>query len=168
MRRDEIKSGRLKRLFEYWQEKRAAGMLPGRGSLDPLDFDYILGDVALIDVQRQPWRFRYRLVGTGIVARSGIDLTGKSPEDHPWPEYRALLQETYRAIAQSGEAAVFERQRLIDGKIRRFEVLYLPLASDGREVDMLLVAIEPDLPRVGAGDEGGVIVRLGEIMGHRH
>jgi hypothetical protein len=45
-------------------------------------------------------------------------------------------------VVASGAPTVFRRERLMDGKLRQYEVLYLPLAADGVTVDMLLVAID--------------------------
>jgi hypothetical protein len=142
MERDDITSERLRRLYDYWDGKRDGKAFPPRAALDPADFAYALANVALVDVLRDPLRFRFRLVGTAIVARDGTDLTGKSIDDHPLPEYRALLRQTYGDVVASGAPAVFRRQMLMDDKPRQYEVLYLPLAADGVTIDMLLVAID--------------------------
>ncbi len=142
MKRDDIRSERLRRLFDYWESKRAARKLPARAALDPLDIPYVLANLALVDVLRDPLRFRFRLVGTEIVARDGTDLTGRTTDDHPLPEYRALLRQSYSDVVASSVPAVFRRQRLMDGKPRHYEVLYLPLAADGVTVDMLLVGMD--------------------------
>jgi hypothetical protein len=142
MRREDIESERLRRLFDYWTSKRARRALPARAALDPVDFAYALAGVALVDVLRDPLRFRFRLVGTEIVHRDGTDLTGRYVEDHPLPEYRALLRDSYSDVVAAAAPAVFRRERLMDGKLRQYEVLYLPLAADGVSVDMLLVGID--------------------------
>ena len=142
LKSEDVKSPKLRRLFDYWEVKRAGNPLPARAAIDPLDFAYVLANVALVDVLRDPLRFRFRVVGTEIVNRDGTDLTGKYTDDHPLAEYRALLWQTYTGVVTSGGPAVFERERMMDNKIRRYEVLYLPLASDGVTIDMLLVAID--------------------------
>lgn len=142
MKRDDIRSERLRRLFDYWEGKKAARKLPARAMLDPVDFPYALANVALVDVLRDPPRFRFRVVGTEIVARDGTDLTGKYTDDHPLPEYRALLRQAYDDVVASAQPAVHRRERVMDGKLRQYEVLYLPLAADGATIDMLLVGID--------------------------
>ncbi len=142
MQREDIRSERLRRLFDYWESKRAGRTLPARAALDPVDFAYALASVALVEVLRDPLRFRFRLVGTEIARRDGTDLTGKYVDDHPLPEYRALLRQVYGEIVATGLPAVFHRERLMDDKLRQYEVLYLPLAADGATVDMLLVGID--------------------------
>ena len=147
MDREDINSERLRRLFDYWQSKCGGRAMPARAALDPVDFSYALANVSLIDVLRDPLRFRVRLVGTEIVRRDGTDLTGKSIDDHPLPEYRALLRQTYSDVVASGMPAVFRRERMMDDKLRQYEVLYLPLAADGVTVDMVLVGIDFPEPR---------------------
>jgi len=142
MRREDITSERLARLFDYWESKKAGRKLPARAALDPVDFPYILPNLALADVLRDPLRFRFRVVGTEVVRRDGTDLTGKFTDDHPLPEYRELLGRTYSAVVAGGEPAVFRRERLMDGKPRQYEVLYLPLAADGVTIDMLMIALD--------------------------
>lgn len=56
---------------------------PGKDFLDPLRLRFLLGSLSLLEIQRQPLRFRYRLVGTDIVQRPGMELTGKWLDDHP-------------------------------------------------------------------------------------
>jgi hypothetical protein len=147
MRREDIKSDRLRRLFDYWQSKRADRKFPGRADIDPMDFRYILGNVAMADVERDPWRFHFRLVGTEIARWDGADLTGRTTEDHPLPEYRTLLHKVYRQTVEAAEPSCYVRDRMFDGRMRRYEVLYLPLASDGETIDMLLVGMEfPPFP----------------------
>lgn len=142
MGEEDIKSEQLRRLYAYWQGKRAGQPLPTRAALDPVDFSYALANVAIVDVLRDPLRFHFRMVGTEIVRRDGTDLTGKYADDHPLPEYRALLRQAYSDVVAAGVPAVFRRDRLMDDKPRQYEVLYLPLAADGVSVDMLLVGID--------------------------
>jgi len=145
--RGEIRSERLRRLFDYWDRKRGDRAFPARADLDPLEFRYILGNIAIAEVERDPLRFRFRLVGTEIVQRDGTDLTGRYTEDHPQPEYRALMHRAYSEVIEAGQPRCHARERLLDGRMRRYEVLYLPLASDGQTIDMLLVGIDfPPLP----------------------
>ncbi|HXY98999.1 MAG TPA: PAS domain-containing protein [Stellaceae bacterium] len=142
MEREDIESDLLRRLYAYWQGKRAGRLLPARAALDPADFAYALANVALVDVLRDPPRFYFRVVGTEIARRDGTDLTGKYVDDHPLPEYRALLRQVYSDVVAAGRPTVFRRDRLMDDKPRQYEVLYLPLAADGASIDMLLVGID--------------------------
>ena len=142
---DELIADRLVRRFvEYWRSKRGGGLYPSREAIDPLDFRYVLGDVVLIEAQRaptgslHPWTFRYRLMGANIVERDGYDLTGKTLDDLPEPEYRERLRSTWTEVCDTGIPVYFSREMVLDQRTRRYEVAVMPLASNGQEIDMLI------------------------------
>src|SRR5258708_21325023 len=82
---------RLHRFFAYLEAKRGTREFAARRDIDPLEFGYILGNVVLLDVQHEPLRFRYRLVGSVLAAGAGYDFTRSYVHDHPPVEYRAYL-----------------------------------------------------------------------------
>jgi hypothetical protein len=51
---------------EYWQSKRAGDAPPFTDSLDPLEVPRLLPHLMLKDVRRDPWDFRYRVVGATV------------------------------------------------------------------------------------------------------
>src|SRR5258707_1296396 len=59
------------RLYEYWRAAAPPGRLPGRQHIAPEDIVPLLSRLWMLDVFREPLRFRYRLVGTDIT-RSAI------------------------------------------------------------------------------------------------
>jgi hypothetical protein len=136
----EIKDERLRRLFQYWADKRGARRFPARRDIDPLDFAYVLGYVMLIDVTHDPLRFRFRLYGTALLDRnSAVDMTGKYLDEHARPEFRAYLRDEWAETVERGAPTHGFFDRMIDDELRKFEVLRLPLSADGASVDMLLV-----------------------------
>ena len=135
-----IEDGRLRRLLDYWESKRLGARLPARRHLDPLDFHYLLGWVALIDVSHQPLRFRYRLMGVLLVERFGFDMTGKALDEFPQPEFRGFLEAGWRAVVERRAPTHIFHNDVVDRHRRDFETLRLPLAGDGETVDMLLLA----------------------------
>ncbi|HEV2546210.1 MAG TPA: PAS domain-containing protein [Stellaceae bacterium] len=134
----DIRDARLRRLYEYWLEKRGDRRFPSRRDIDPIDFSYVLGHVILVDVLRDPLRFRVRVHGTEMVAKAGYDLTGKFLDDHPISEYRHYVMERCEGLVRDGEPLLVRHDRTLDGKPRRYEALWLPLSDDGRHVTKLL------------------------------
>lgn len=134
----------IKRFVQYCREKRGAATYPARAALDPLDFRYVLGDVVVIDARRpaagcaEGWQFRYRLVGAGVVERDGYDLTKKSLDDLPEPEYRERVRATWTEVCETGRPAHHVREVVLDNRLRCYEVVVLPLASNGEDIDMLI------------------------------
>lgn len=136
-----IASPDLLRLFDYWRARHRASLLPGRRDIDPLDLGFILGDLVLVDVLRDPLRLRYRLIGANIVVRNQRDLTGAMLDEHPDTVFRPTALRFYGGIATGGRPDAERRDMLTGDQVRRYEILGLPLAADGRTVDMILVGL---------------------------
>jgi hypothetical protein len=131
----------LRRLYEYWLERRGARRFPRRADIDPLDFPYLLGSVMLADVLRNPLRFRMRVHGSELTRRSHYDLTGKYLDELPIADYRDYVIERCRRLVETGEPALVHHDRVIDGRRRRYEAVWLPLSENGSDVTMLLAAL---------------------------
>ena len=139
-----IKDARLSYLLLYWCTRRAAGvptLIPGRADFDPLKLGRLLPSLLLGDVVGAEWRLRYRLVGTGIVDRLGTDLTGQYLDEVVGTGPLLDLAVTLYHVAISRQCPVYCETRLRpDGQIGLMTNcrLLLPLAADGRNVDMVL------------------------------
>jgi hypothetical protein len=132
----------LRRLHDDWQARRRGRAMPARADFDPVDLKYMMGKLLLVDVLRDPLRFRYRLIGTELVKRRGIDLTGRMLDDHPDPEYREYSRQRYvTAVLGRQPLSSIQTRLVLDGRLRRYEALLLPLAGDGETVDMLMIGI---------------------------
>jgi hypothetical protein len=143
----DIRDARLRRLYEYWLEKKGQRRFPSRRDIDPVDFPYVLGHVILFDVLRDPLRFRVRVHGTGMVAKAGYDLTGKFLDALPITDYRRYVLARCETLVRDGDPLLVWHDRTLDGKQRRYEALWLPLSNDGQHVTMLLAAMIYDAQR---------------------
>src|ERR1044072_4742557 len=56
----------LAQAYAYWDSKRRGRRMPARADLDPTEMPRLLPHLALLDIERSPLRFRYRLVGSHI------------------------------------------------------------------------------------------------------
>lgn len=139
-----VQRPRLRRLLEYWLEKRGSRRMPGRAHIDPMEFTWMLGDVSLVDVVHTggDLRFRFRLAGTRAVERLGYDMTGRWLDDVPAPAYRQHLDKTYLDVVRSGLPRVERLDMMLDNRKHDYEILRLPLGADGQTVDMLLLAVD--------------------------
>ena len=143
----ELNDGRLKRLFAYWLEKRGGRLFPTKAAIDPVEFSYILGYVTLVDVERDPRRYRFRLDGSILVELSGADYTGRYLHELPGEEYVAFIKDTYDRVVDSGQPHRYRKNGLFDQQHFSEETIILPLGDSPPHVDMLLVAVIPgDLP----------------------
>ena len=143
----DVKDSRLRRLYEYWLAKKGRRRFPARRDIDPVDFTYMLGHVLLLDVLRDPLRFRFRVHGTAIAMRVGYDLTGKLLDEIPEADYRRYAVERCTKLVASGEPTLVRQNRTIDGRNRHYEALWLPFSEDGEQVTMLLCGLIYDWER---------------------
>ena len=135
-----VSEPRLQRFLSYLEQKRAGRAFAARRDIDPLDFPYILGDVVLLDVLREPLRFRYRVVGTALAGWRGYDLQGKFVDDHPDRDYRDFVLARYRETVERRCPTGGVYDLFLDGKQRRYQCVRVPLAEDGTTVDMIIAA----------------------------
>jgi hypothetical protein len=123
----------------YWQSKLRPGRLPSRADIDPIEVPALLPYLYLLDVERNPIRFRFRLIGTKIVEWAGRDATGQHLDSMDYGEHGPALAAEYRTVVESGLPRHDRRHaRWPKREHRYYHRMILPLASDGRVVDMLL------------------------------
>jgi hypothetical protein len=138
----------LQRMHAYWQGKCPQGGLPRRQDIDPLDFPWALGLVCLLDVQRNPLAFRYRLDGTTIAERHGADFTGRTTDEVRPDFYAAMLRKHFSEVTETRRATLHRISLRHAGQAKTYLRLALPLAADGVTVDMIMTVsdrINPDL-----------------------
>jgi len=130
----------VRSMVDYWRSIHPPEGLPGRQHFDPVDVPKLLSNIGLIEVHENPRRFRVRLYGTALAAAIGEDYTGK------W--YHELFEQ-FESTAQYGDFC-----RVVDARVPHWrrgslripverdfhflERVHLPLASDGKTVDMIL------------------------------
>lgn len=130
-------------VYEYWLSICPASGLPGRQHVDPAAIPRLLPYVFLIDVERAPLRFRYRLVGTAYIELMGRDLTG-CYLDEVHPTFDGEVREHYTAAVEQRQPVYRRGQVMFAVEARRFlgmERIIVPLARDGATVDMVLGGI---------------------------
>jgi hypothetical protein len=132
----------LRRFHAYWQDKRGERAMPSFDDLDPLEFPWALGNLTLVDVLREPVRFRYRLVGSAHVERLGMDMTGKFVDDFPSAAVRQILMRSYAEAVETAQPLHRTRWDVVAGVNHHYEALILPLASAPPTVDMLAICAQ--------------------------
>ena len=126
-------------LFAYWASRREGSLLPARGSIHPAHFKRHLPTISLIDVVREPRDYRLRLAGTGLYSVYGREITGQR------------LEEVYNSASATYWRTELDKvvdQRRPGVGVHNFawrgdghlSILWLrlPLATNGRDVDMIL------------------------------
>lgn len=126
-------------MFAYWASLRRGARLPARVDLQPSGIKRLLPTVSLIDVSSNPRDYRLRLAGTALYGVYGREITGKD------------LGEVYNTAAadywrKELDKVVDERRpgvgvhSLAWKGAPHMSILWLrlPLASNGKDVDMIL------------------------------
>ncbi len=126
-------------LFSYWAGLRQPGRLPGRADLDPAGFKRLLPTVSLIEVRGDPPDYRLRLAGTGLYGVYGGEITGKRLGDI----YNSAAADYWRrelgqVVAERRPRAGHHSMAWRGASHMTLLWLRLPLASNGRDVDLIL------------------------------
>ena len=127
-------------LFTYWARLRRGGRLPQRADLDPAGFKRLLPCVSLIDVRHGAERdYRLRLAGTGLYSVYGGEITGKRLSDiYSAPAADYWRSELDKVVESAKPGAGYHSLAWRGVAHRTLLWLRLPLASNGRDVDMIL------------------------------
>lgn len=148
----EITSPRIRRLYSYWSGLHQAGpeTLPRRSDISPDQIRDLLPNIMIVDVERNPMRFRYRLVGTRVVEYNGVEFTGRYLGEIGWEEERDLL-DSYVGVVETRRpvfgSLVWD---LVTGRPGRCEFARLPLSEDNNVVSQILAMEDYDFPHLDA------------------
>ena len=126
-------------LFAYWAGLRQRGALPRRSDLDPGRMKRLLPTVSLTQVIREPQDYRLRLAGTGLYGVYGGEITGKRLTD----VYNSAAADYWRneldqVVADRRPRAGHHSMAWRGASHTTLLWLRLPLASNGRDVDVIL------------------------------
>jgi hypothetical protein len=149
-------------LLRYWDSRRRGDRLPARAEIEPLELRRLLPHLLLLDVERagDRLRFRFRVAGTAFTSLIGRDVTGLHVDELGPPDRVTPVQDGLAAIVRTGRPCFLaSRPTLHNDRFARVKRLGVPLATDGRAVDMILAVwlvlpqpggTEPD-PEIGGG-----------------
>jgi hypothetical protein len=129
-----IRDANVRQFFELWQTAHVDGRAPGKSFLDPLRLRFLLGSLSLLEVEPEPLRFRYRLVGTDIVQRLGHELTGKFLDEHPDPALRPFLVKGATMVHHAAMPIYGHVKARTLGEDWLLEVVAVPLLGPDGEV----------------------------------
>lgn len=139
----EVKSDIVRVLIAYWQDKHRDGKLPNRDHLDPLEIPRLLPHVLLKEVRRDPWDFRYRVVGTVVREHSRTDWTGKWMSQIDGQGEGSIVFRVARWVSEEGKAAIYRPPYVGPHKEFKYcEAAVLPWANAAGLVDRVMIAVD--------------------------
>jgi hypothetical protein len=104
-RAEQARHDKTRALFAHWQQLHAAGK-PTRGSLDPLAMKPYLANLLTGNVETEPFRVLYKLVGTTVAEFSQCDFSNsyldkidyRGRDDVDWEASYRMLHATRRPV----------------------------------------------------------------------
>jgi hypothetical protein len=135
----------LQDIILYWRALGPADLFPSRHDIKPGSIPRLLPYIALIDVvARLPLSLRYRLIGTGITRILGRDLTNRDVRDaFPGDVWEEVESDLRQAIVDGAMTRRIHHLTTAGGDKALFARIALPLATDHRSVDALLIGLAP-------------------------
>lgn len=134
--RGEIASCLIADLEAYWQRLRGARAMPRRDEVDPVDLARWLPYISIMELHYDPFRVRYRVVGTEVARITGEDFSNRWLDETGWtPEGIELNRFLYIKVAETRQPLYGLSTISFAG--RRdwvFEWVLLPLSNDGSTV----------------------------------
>ncbi len=133
-----ITSDRIRRLVAYWESRHLGRPAPLKIDIDPAAIRDLLPYVVIAEIE-EPFRVRYRLVGTRVVEFNRLDFTGAYLDEMRW-DSTGRYSRAYRAVAATSRPYYgVDCWPLAGSQLGRSEVVILPLSTDGERVDRCLV-----------------------------
>lgn len=130
-------------LLAYWHEKRGERSMPARADIEPAELKALLPHIFMVDVEYEPFRLRYRLVGSALVNVLGHDIKGKYLDEMPLL-FRTFAAGAYEEVLRVRGPCYKE----VSGIAAYFRIAYkrllLPLSTDGETINIILGSIFRD------------------------
>jgi len=131
---------KLAQALAYWQSKRRSDLLPSRKDIDIIDLRPLIGFMHVVDVlDAAAGRFKFRLHGTRV--RLGQSFSDNVVENISSKAMRDAAIEDYQSVCFTGVPCYQHVVALVDFIQYSYSRLILPMATDGRAVDGLILCI---------------------------
>jgi len=151
-RAEQAQSEKTRRLFEYWHGLKRHGRPGPRTAFDPTEVPSLLSSLLLGDIEAEPFRVFFRLVGTRVAAFSRLDFSGyyldaldyKNRDSVEW-------HDCYRHVHARRTGVIgFNRVTWPDQKPTEYEFAVLPLERNGDPAGSFIAievydALDPNL-----------------------
>jgi hypothetical protein len=129
------KSTLVRTLYEWWSANGGAVGIPDRSAFDLIEHRLLMPNAMISDVELEPFRIRYRLVGTRVVSNLGLDFTGRYLDELIGADFKVPWMDFYRqAYAERRPVMGALTEPTKSGGTFTYEFGLFPLARGGSEV----------------------------------
>jgi hypothetical protein len=136
---DQTTSDKIRQMHAWWLVKRGQRPLPDRLDVDPAELKALLPYILICDCGLDPFRVRYRLIGTRVVEVSGFNFVGRYLDELTPPDGDEPWAEHYR-VAYDSRMPVYGATTVptMHGDLFRYEFSIFPLTNGGSQVEQFL------------------------------
>jgi hypothetical protein len=139
---NECLSNLVQLLHAWWEAARGETDVPDRADFHPEEMKPLLPFMFITDAEHDPFRVRYRLVGTKAVEVTGFDITGhyldellSAEPDQPWMDHYRRAYHTRKPLLGATTVPTST------GKLFTYEFGIFPLRHGGTAIEQF-VAVE--------------------------
>jgi hypothetical protein len=151
-------SAKVRAFRDHWRSLCGDRPMPPRGALDPLDMTALLPHIVLVDVLREPLRFRYRLIGTFVTGLAERDATGRFLDRALYgPALEAMIWPYHQVIESGAPIATLSGVLFADRDWHCVENLFVPFGEDDL-VELVAICVDIDRDKVRRDLNHGLIL----------
>jgi len=134
--RSEITSRLIAGLEDHWSKLCGGRPMPRRDEIDPVDLARWLPYISIMELHHDPFRVRYRVVGTEVARITGEDFSNRWLDETGWgPASIELNRLLYVRVAETSSPLYGLSTISFAGREDwLFEWVLLPLSNDGKTV----------------------------------
>ena len=127
-------------IVDYWASIGPSDALPGRQHFDPIDVWNLIPNIWMVNVVGMPPQFEYRIIGSKVVGYIGREATGMFMHDvFEHFENTATCKDLRKAVSDGCPRWRRGSPTMrYDKDFKVVEQISLPLASNGKTVDIVL------------------------------
>lgn len=136
LERSEITSPLIAEIDAHWSRLRGGRPMPRRDEIDPVDLANWLPYISIMELHYDPFRVRYRVVGTEVARITGGDFSNRWLDETDWGAQAIELNRLlYVKVAETGRPLYGLSKTSFAGREDWiFEWVLLPLSNDGTSV----------------------------------
>ena len=138
----DVRPFQLKELLGIWRRAASDG-IPRQSDISPSDLREYAGNIALVDIEQEPSRARYLIVGKNLKKLLGKDPTKRNIEEVYPPSIAREVYEAFGKVVRSRKPSYYQRDFVVLGRSFGYFRLILPMTTADETVNRLLVGIYP-------------------------
>lgn len=127
-------------VLNYWYARRGDRLMPSPQDIDPVDFARHMPNLMMIQVDYDPFRLTYRLIGEEVSHAHGANFRGRqvTDVDETLPHLGTMLHELYKTVALLRRPVGVGGTMQFGGRgYMTFEGAYMPLSVEGERTDRI-------------------------------